>query len=327
MEYAKPQFVNITKLQRLTSLWNGAIGIPLSIVNPDGLVLAKAGPQNICLHFCQLGTEHTGRCVRSDMGSTLKVVASRTYRVETCKNGFAQASMPITVLGEHMGNIVAGPFFLQSPDLKAFKQQAIQFGFDKRAYIDTVSRVPIVDKARLRAYLQGFSVFNEITSEAGLAKLAHPIDRKNREGRQSPHASGTFDKTGMATQEPSRQREKDKSDFAETIVANMKELIFPHVKKLRKSGLSLEQTSTMDVIETNLRKLISPIIGKMQTLGLTAREITVATFLSEGKTTNQIAELLGVSQKAVEFHRHNIRKKLGLSYKKTNLSSYLLSMH
>ena len=326
MEYKNPQFVDVVKLQRLTSLWNGAIGIPLSIVDPNGSVLAKAGPQNICLHFCQLGTENTKRCVRSDTGSTLKVVASRTYRVETCRNGLAEASMPITVLGEHMGNVVAGPFFLQSPDLKVFKQQAIQFGFDKRAYIDTVSRVPIVDKARLQAYLQGFSVFNEIISEAGLAKLANGIDR-NKQGTQSPHASGAIDKTGMATQEPSRQREKDKSDFAETIVSNIKELIFPHVKKLRKSGLSLEQTNTMDIIETNLKKLISPIIGKMQTLGLTAREITVASFLREGKTTNQIAELLGVSQKAVEFHRHNIRKKLGLSRKKTNLSAYLLSMH
>jgi DNA-binding CsgD family transcriptional regulator len=68
------------------------------------------------------------------------------------------------------------------------------------------------------------------------------------------------------------------------------------------------------------------MIRKMQTLGLTAKEIAVASLLKEGRTTKQIAELLDVSPRAVEFHRYNIRKKLGLDHKKTNLRSYLLSI-
>jgi hypothetical protein len=40
----------------------------------------------------------------------------------------------------------------------------------------------------------------------------------------------------------------------------------------------------------------------------------------------EIAELPGISPRAVEFHRYNIRKKLGLDHGKTNPRSYLLSI-
>jgi DNA-binding CsgD family transcriptional regulator len=82
----------------------------------------------------------------------------------------------------------------------------------------------------------------------------------------------------------------------------------------------------MNTLVSNLMKVTSPAIRKIQTLGLTTREVEVASLLKEGKTTKQIAELLGVSLKAVEFHRHNIRKKLGLGHKKTNLRAYLTSV-
>lgn len=108
-------------------------------------------------------------------------------------------------------------------------------------------------------------------------------------------------------------------------MSNVKDLILPYVEKL-KSELPAEQTDTINIIETNLKEITSPIVRKMQTLGLTPREIAVASLLKEGKTTQQIGELLDISSKAVEFHRYNIRRKLGLAHKKTNLRSYLLSI-
>ena len=54
-------------------------------------------------------------------------------------------------------------------------------------------------------------------------------------------------------------------------------------------------------------------------------EIQVAALIKEGKTTKDIANMLNKSPHAINFHRNNIRKKIGLQNKKTNLRSYLLS--
>jgi PAS domain S-box-containing protein len=58
----------------------------------------------------------------------------------------------------------------------------------------------------------------------------------------------------------------------------------------------------------------------------TPKEIQVADLVKQGKTTKEIAEITNSSERAIEFHRNNIRKKLGLANKKTNLRSHLLGL-
>ena len=139
MIYKFPYLADVAKLQTLTDFWQKATGVPLSIIDPKGSILTKAGRQDICRHFCQLGGEKGARCVRSDTTMGIKGMASRKYTVEKCSNGLVDASMPITVLDEHIGNFIAGPFFLQPPDLGFYKRQAAQLGFNERRYVDAVS--------------------------------------------------------------------------------------------------------------------------------------------------------------------------------------------
>lgn len=124
-----------------------------------------------------------------------------------------------------------------------------------------------------------------------------------------------------------RHREKDKRELEEKVLANVKELVLPHVQALKNTRLDFKQTAYLGIIESNLNNIISAFAQKLSSkyLGLTSKEIQVADLIREGKTSKEIAELLNVSMSAVEFHRNNIRTKFDLKNKKVNLRSYLLS--
>ncbi len=138
--------------------------------------------------------------------------------------------------------------------------------------------------------------------------------------------SRTLEEVNTALKVLLKQREGDKRELEENISLNVKELILPYVEKLKKSRLDAVQTSNVNILETNLQEITSPILRKLQRFDFTPKEIEVVSYLKDGRTTKQIAELLGVSPRAVEFHRYNIRKKLGLDQLKTNLRAYLLSI-
>ncbi len=124
-----------------------------------------------------------------------------------------------------------------------------------------------------------------------------------------------------------KHREEDKSELEEKILSNVKKLVVPYVEKLRKSRLSDEQASYVEILDDHIQDILSPFLRNLGTrhLNLTPKEIQVASLIREGRTSKEIAEVLGVSARAVDFHRDNIRIKLGIKNKKANLRSYLLS--
>jgi len=100
------------------------------------------------------------------------------------------------------------------------------------------------------------------------------------------------------------------------------------LSKLKKSRLDEHQRANLAVLESNLNTITSSFIPNLKSAysGFTPRELQIAQLVKEGKTTKEIADLLHSSERAIEFHRDNIRDKLGLKNKRSNLRSYLLSL-
>ena len=125
-----------------------------------------------------------------------------------------------------------------------------------------------------------------------------------------------------------KRGEQDKKELEEKVLSNIRELALPYLEKLKASDLSDRQATYVQLLESNLGEIISPFLQRLssQYMNLTPTEIQVANLVREGKPTKDIADILNISKRAVEFHRNNIRDKLGLKKEKANLRSYLLSL-
>jgi PAS domain S-box-containing protein len=123
-----------------------------------------------------------------------------------------------------------------------------------------------------------------------------------------------------------KNREEDKKELEERLVANVQELVMPHVKKLRTSALNPAQQTDIGLVESNLGELITPFLRTIQAFKFTPRQLEIVLLIREGKTTKEIAQILNMSKQAIDIQRYLIRKKLDLNKAKTNLQSYLKSL-
>ena len=122
-------------------------------------------------------------------------------------------------------------------------------------------------------------------------------------------------------------RERGLEELEQRITANIHELVLPYVEKLRDS-LKGRSRVLADIVDTNLNDIITPFLNRLSSLHLllTPQEVEVSTLVRSGKSSQEIADVLGVSVSTISFHRKNLRRKLDLKDRGVNLRTYLLSL-
>jgi len=153
-------------------------------------------------------------------------------------------------------------------------------------------------------------------------------DDLKRSEKELQLKSKTLEEANIALKVLLKHREEDRSVMEENILSNVKKLILPSIDKLKNLKLNETQLDHVNIMENHIKEIISPFLHNLTTkhFDMTPREIQIATLIKEGKTTKEMTEYLNISATAVDFHRKNIRSKLGIKNSKTNLRSLLLSM-
>ncbi len=141
---------------------------------------------------------------------------------------------------------------------------------------------------------------------------------------QAHHLEGT----NAALKVLLKQREEDRRDLEDKILSNVRSLVLPYIKELKKMRLKSDQEAYVSILESNITNIVSPFVNRLSSkfLNLTPTETQVAGLIKEGKSTKEIAQLLHLSTNTILFHRHNLRTKLRLKNKRVNLRSYLQSL-
>jgi PAS domain S-box-containing protein len=117
-----------------------------------------------------------------------------------------------------------------------------------------------------------------------------------------------------------------KSAVEKRVYRNIKDLILPDLDKLKFNAPSADMKRDINGIKANLSQLLSAPTERISSVYLTLspREIQIADLIRMGRSTKSIALLLNITKSAVEFHRNNLREKMGIKHRHVNLRSYLM---
>ena len=166
-----------------------------------------------------------------------------------------------------------------------------------------------------------FAILADITAKK---KAEKEVRRREQELKRK---NARLEEMNLALQTLVKMREKDRAEIESALSANLQRLVEPLIEKLRNSGLTDRQKMIVTMLSANLAEM-----SFSQNRGLASRftvltpaEMNIANFVRHGRTTKEIAALMNISARTVDMHRLNIRRKLGLHRKGTNLRSYLLS--
>ena len=124
------------------------------------------------------------------------------------------------------------------------------------------------------------------------------------------------------------QRNRDRQEMEQKIVSNIKHLVLPYLETLSGMSLPAHQKTLVSTMKENMDKVVSPFLTNLQYhfSHFTPAELRVAGFIRDGRTVKEIANILGISESAVNSHRQHIRNKLGLRNEKINLKTRLRSL-
>ena len=175
---------------------------------------------------------------------------------------------------------------------------------------------------------RGAETSNVIVTHENITQIIEIQEALEKKEAELRNERELLEESNIALRVLLRQRDEDKKRIEETIYVNVDRLVLPYVQQLLQGRLSEKQKTLTEVIDTNLRDIVSPFLRSLTTVHtmLTPQEIEVANMVRSGRSSKEIAEVLGISTSGVDFHRKKLRQKLGLTNSARNLRSYLLSL-
>lgn len=169
------------------------------------------------------------------------------------------------------------------------------------------------------------------SKENQLKKMNISLEQRIKERTQELiETNEKLNRYNTALQVLIEKRDEDRKALEKKVLANASELVLPSLDRLKKTSLTNNQRQILLICEENVKKITSAFINSIESKGkfngFTHREITVANLISQGKSSQEISNILNSSESTINFHRNNIRRKLGIKNKPVSLQVFLKSI-
>jgi DNA-binding CsgD family transcriptional regulator len=124
------------------------------------------------------------------------------------------------------------------------------------------------------------------------------------------------------------QMGQDRDEALKEVSLKIRALIMPLLRDLKKDEDDPYRMRKLSMLEKHIDELDKPVISRLplQDQPLTHRELQVALYVKEGYSSKEIAELICVSKRTVDYHRNNLRSKFRLDGRDSTLQTFLMGI-
>jgi PAS domain S-box-containing protein len=153
------------------------------------------------------------------------------------------------------------------------------------------------------------------------------VERRLRElARELRAERETLKEKNAALNQVLSHIERERQEFKLRICQDVENAVKPVLQRIRKT-LNSSGATHLEELQIQLENALAKDVDVFRDRygSLTPRELEICELIKAGTSSKQIAEALSLSLFTVHKHREQIRKKLGLTNKSVNLSSYLRS--
>ncbi|BBO91581.1 response regulator [Desulfosarcina ovata] len=170
---------------------------------------------------------------------------------------------------------------------------------------------------------------SEIKSVIEMAFFKIEVERKRKESyknleSEAQNHANKLEKMDATLKTLMEYRENEKNEAIRNVAKNLNDRVIPHFDTIRMRWPNKELNNLLDALTTTLQEIARPSENSLSdSINLTPMECRVVDLIRQGRTSKEIASLLGITVRGVTFHRGNIRKKLGIQNKKINLKASL----
>jgi transcriptional regulator with PAS, ATPase and Fis domain len=171
MQYDIKQIIDLVIFRELLERFTKLTKMATAILDLQGNVILRGHWADICAKFHRAHPEASRRCQESDTILAKKVKSGSKYNIYRCKNGLMDVAVPIVINEVHVGNIFAGQFFIEEPDIEFFKKQAARYGFEAGPYLEALSRVPVLSEDEVLNTVKFFCQMAIVIGQLGIARM------------------------------------------------------------------------------------------------------------------------------------------------------------
>ncbi len=168
--YCFRDLVDMPAFARMLESFFQATGIPNGVVEANGELLSLSSGDNVCSQFHRCQPEAEKLCRESNL-IIMSNLSEGHVAGGLCKNGLMDYATPVIIEGQQLATLFLGQVLHTPPDMAFFKAQAERFGFDEKAYLDSIAAIPVISKERIESHMAVMVEIAKMLVASGLARI------------------------------------------------------------------------------------------------------------------------------------------------------------